>query len=74
MEPTRSEQYGAGHGVAYAIKRLRDTLWHAEQDLKCATGAWGGSIAPQEVHDEVNARIAGITLAIKALEELSARG
>ena len=73
MEPETLEPYGPGHGVAHALRRLEQTLWHAEQDLKCATGAWGGAIAPLGVQEEVHARIAGIRLAIRALEELSGR-
>mgnify|MGYP006274558661 CR=1 FL=1 len=71
METTNEvETYGPGHGVAHALRRLEQTLWHAEQDLRCATGAWGGAIAPLGVQEEVNARIAGIKLAIKAVERI----
>ena len=73
MEPATLEPYGPGHGVAHAIQRLEDTKYHAEQDLRCASGVWGGPIASDNVLDEVIARLAGINLAIKALEQLTAR-
>ena len=68
MEPATIEPYGPGHGVAHAIRRLEDSRWHAEWDLR----EWN-SPKPAHVIEEATARIAGIKLAIKALEELQAR-
>ena len=68
MEPETLEPYGPGHGVAHAIRRLEDTKWHAEWDLREWT-----SPKPAHVIEEATARLAGIKLAIKALEELQAR-
>lgn len=68
MEPATIEPYGPGHGVAHAIRRLEDTRWHAEWDLR----EWN-SPKPAHVIEEATARLAGINLAIKALEELQAR-
>ena len=68
MEPATIEPYGPGHGVAHAIRRLEDSRWHAEWDLR----EWN-SPKPAHVIEEATARLAGINLAIKALEELQAR-
>lgn len=68
MEPDTLEPYGPGHGVAHAIRRLEDIKYHAEQDLR----EWN-SPKPAHVIEEATARLAGIKLAIKALEELQAR-
>ena len=68
MEPETLEPYGPGNGVAHAIRRLEDTKWHAEWDLR----EWN-SPKPAHVIEEATARLAGIKLAIKALEELQAR-
>jgi len=69
MEPDTLEPYGPGHGVAHAIRRLEDSKWHAEWDLR----EWGNNPKPAHVIEEATARLAGINLAIKALEELQAR-
>lgn len=69
MEPATIEPYGPGHGVAWAISRLEASKWHAEWDLR----EWGNNPKPAHVIEEATARLAGIKLAIKALEELSAR-
>ena len=69
MEPDTLEPYGPGHGVAHAIRRLEDTKWHAEWDLR----EWGNNPKPAHVIEEATARLAGINLAIKALEQLTAR-
>lgn len=68
MEPHTLEPYGPGHGVAHAIRRLEDSRWHAEWDLR----EWN-SPKPAHVIEEATARLAGIKLAIRALEELQAR-
>jgi hypothetical protein len=68
MEPETLEPYGPGHGVAHAIRRLEDTKSHAEWDLR----EWN-SPKPAHVIEEATARLAGIKLAIRALEELQAR-
>ena len=73
MEPATLEPYGPGHGVAWAIERLENTKYLAELDLQQASGVWNGRIASDNVLDEVIARLAGINLAIKALEQLTAR-